>query len=229
MNIREKIAAKLAAKKAKTETAAVETAATRGPINWIKTGTQKGKPPYEAPSSATTSVIARHFKALVLAKAPKAKVKFALGMATPWYAVYLIVTNVDDAFADKLKLKDSYNIKGVNLIAQPEVLDPDDEGSNVYRKLGASPNDTVIAIYLETKEMAEPSKTAAKTSVTKKPAKAVTKSTNKAPAKKAATAKPAATKATAPKGTGKLKAFMKENGIDLKQLKALVKHITPSK
>lgn len=33
----------------------------------------------------------------------------------------------------------------------------------------------------------------------------------------------------APKGTGKLKAFMKENGLDLKTLKALVKHITPSK
>lgn len=33
------------------------------------------------------------------------------------------------------------------------------------------------------------------------------------------------TKAKAPKGTGKLKAFLKENGIDLKTLKLMIKHL----
>ena len=43
--------------------------------------------------------------------------------------------------------------------------------------------------------------------------------------------KPTAGKETvkAPKGIGKLKAFMKENDLDLKSLKALVKHMTPKK
>lgn len=224
MNIREKIAAKLVDKKTETAVTKRTTA-----IYWQKIGTQSGKPAYEPPSLATVSVISKHFKALVLAKAPKAKIKIDYGMVTPWYTVYLIVSNVDDAFADKLKLKDSYNIKGIDLLAQPEILDPDDEGKYVYKKLGASPNDIVIAIYLETKEMAKPSKRTDKESntnlrVVKPESKAGKKALSKIDAKKAATST-----AKAPKGTGKLKSFMKENGIDLKTLKALVKHITPSK
>ena len=65
-------------------------------------------------------------------------------------------------------------------------------------------------------------KPASKPGATMKQKVAATKTAGKRIAKTGTTAK-------APKGTGKLKAFMKENGLDLKTLKALVKHITPSK